>query len=179
MKAKKVTLKGKIISSYIVMVILMLLFASVCINLLHQVTSQLEGLEETINNAAIQSITKHNMRESITMAQSNVLKCTGNAIIISGISIVVAIILAVIMIKSEVNPLKKLNNFAYLIQEGDLTAKLEGEYDKELYEVINNLNNAIEANRNMVNNIEQSSSSLLQSTGNVNSVINIENHNLH
>lgn len=77
MKAKRITLKGKIVSSYIVMVILMLLFASVCINLRQQVTSQLKGIEDIINNAAVQSITKQQMRESIKIVQVNMVKCTG------------------------------------------------------------------------------------------------------
>lgn len=173
MKGKRITLKSKIILSYTVMVSFLLMFASVCITLLKSVTNQLKNIQEIVDNAAVQSITKQNMRIAVESAQSNVAKCSSNALLVSGISIIVAIILAAIIIRSVIKPLKKLNKFASLIKSGDLTAKLDGTYDKEFYEVIDNLNNAIAANRNMVNDINDSSSSLLDSSSNVNNVINI------
>ncbi len=173
MKGKNMTLKGKIMLSYTAIVSFLLIFASVCIKLLNSVNSELEKLQQIVNNAAVQSITKQSMRHAIESAQANVEKCTNNAFIISGISIIVAIVLAIIIISSAIKPLKKLNGFAYLIKSGDLTAKLEGKYDKEIYEVIDNLNNAVSANRSMIYDINEASSSLLESSTNVNNLITI------
>ncbi len=173
MEKKGVTLKSKVVFSYTVMVSFLLTFATVCVKLLNSVTQQLNNLQQIINDAAVQSITKQSMRKAIESAQSNVAKCTSNAVVISVISIIAAILLALIIIQSVIKPLRKLNNFAYLIKMGDLTAKLEGRYDKEIYEVIDNLNNAIGSNRSMLNNINESSTALVQSSNNVNTVINI------
>jgi len=170
-KSKKTTIKSKIITSYLVILGFMLLIASVCVSQLKKVTKELVGIQEIINEAAVQSVTKQNMRKSISLVEETVNKCTNRALIISIIAIIVAIILAILISKAVIQPLKKLNKFAYSIKAGDLTAKLYGQYDKEIFEVIESLNNAIEANRNMVKDIYENSTSLVESNEKVKWVV--------
>ena len=172
MKNKKFTIKSKIITSYLILLIFMLSLASVCILQLKSVAKELIEIQNIINNAAVQSVTKQNMRDSISILGKTVSNCTNKAITISVVAIIIAIVLAVIISRSVVNPLKKLNKFANSIKAGDLTAKLNGKYDKEISEVIESLNNAIEANRNMINDIHKSSFSLFDSNSKVSSLVN-------
>ena len=171
MKNKRLTIRSKIIASYLILLIFMLSIASVCVLQLKNVTKELTEIQSIINNAAVQTMTKQNMRKSITLVEETVSNCTSKAITISIVAILIAIILAIIISKSVVGPLKKLNKFANAIKAGDLTAKLNGKYDKEISEVIESLNNAIEANRNMVNDIHKSSFSLFESNTKVSSLV--------
>ena len=171
MKNKRLTIKSKIITSYLILLIFMLSIASVCILQLKSVTKELIEIQNIVNNAAVQSTTKQNMRKSISLVEETVTNCTNKTIIISIVAVLIAIVLAIFISRSIVKPLKKLNKFANSIKAGDLTTKLNGKYDKEISEVIESLNNAIEANRNMVNDIHKSSFSLLDSNSKVSSLV--------
>ncbi|WP_410744945.1 hypothetical protein [Clostridium neonatale] len=106
MKNKRLTIRSKIIASYLILLIFMLSIASVCVLQLKNVTKELTEIQSIINNAAVQTMTKQNMRKSITLVEETVSNCTSKAITISIVAILIAIILAIIISKSVVGPLK-------------------------------------------------------------------------
>ena len=167
------SVKGKIVTSYIIMLIFLGKIASVCIKSLHIVTNQLLNMQTIIDNAAVQAMTKQSMRQSITEVQSLVSKCTNISLWISITGAIIAIILSFYIIRGIIKPLKDLNKLAYSLKNGDLTAKLEGKYDKEIAHVVNNLNDAISANREMVENIFKYSEKLVTSNNNLNTVVKV------
>ena len=167
------SVKGKIVTSYIIMLIFLGTIASVCIKSLHIVTNQLLNMQTIIDNAAVQAMTKQSMRQSITEVQSLVSKCTNISLWISITGAIIAIILSFYIIRGIIKPLKDLNKLAYSLKNGDLTAKLEGKYDKEIAHVVNNLNDAISANREMVENIFKYSEKLVTSNNNLNTVVKV------
>lgn len=167
------SVKGKIVTSYIIMLIFLGTIASVCIKSLHIVTNELLNMQTIIDNAAVQAMTKQSMRQSITEVQSLVSKCTNISLWISIIGVIIAIILSFYIIRGIIKPLKDLNKLAYSLKNGDLTAKLEGKYDKEIAHVVNNLNEAISANREMVENIFKYSEKLVTSNNNLNTVVKV------
>lgn len=167
------SVKGKIVTSYIIMLIFLGIIASVCIKSLHIVTNQLLNMQTIIDNAAVQAMTKQSMRQSITEVQSLVSKCTNISLWISITGAIIAIILSFYIIRGIIKPLKDLNKLAYSLKNGDLTAKLEGKYDKEIAHVVNNLNDAISANREMVENIFKYSEKLVTSNNNLNTVVKV------
>ena len=118
-------------------------------------------------------MTKQSMRQSITEVQSLVSKCTNISLWISITGAIIAIILSFYIIRGIIKPLKDLNKLAYSLKNGDLTAKLEGKYDKEIAHVVNNLNDAISANREMVENIFKYSEKLVTSNNNLNTVVKV------
>jgi len=172
-KKKGTSLKKKIIMSYMIVLSFMLIIASVCVNQMKNVISELATTQDIINNAAVQTMTKQNMRASITALETSVSKFTSIAIIVSIIGLIVTLGLAVIIIRGILNPLKDLSKLAHSLREGDLTAKLEGErYDKEIRDVVDSLNNAINANRTMVGNIYTYSKLLIKSSEDLNEIVN-------
>ena len=172
-KKKGTSLKKKIIMSYMIVLSFMLIIASVCVNQMKNVISELATTQDIINNAAVQTMTKQNMRASITALETSVSKFTSIAIIVSIIGLIVTLGLAVIIIRGILNPLKDLSKLAHSLREGDLTAKLEGErYDKEIRGVVDSLNNAINANRTMVGNIYTYSKLLIKSSEDLNEIVN-------
>ncbi|KIU07412.1 membrane associated methyl-accepting chemotaxis protein [Clostridium butyricum] len=130
-------------------------------------------MQTIIDNAAVQAMTKQSMRQSITEVQSLVSKCTNISLWISITGAIIAIILSFYIIRGIIKPLKDLNKLAYSLKNGDLTAKLEGKYDKEIAHVVNNLNDAISANREMVENIFKYSEKLVTSNNNLNTVVKV------
>lgn len=66
-KIKKVgsSLKNKIIISYVIVLSFMLIIASVCVKQMKNVILELETTQDIINNAAVQTVTKQNMRASM------------------------------------------------------------------------------------------------------------------
>ena len=172
-KKKGTSLKKKIIMSYMIVLSFMLIIASVCVNQMKNVISELATTQDIINNAAVQTMTKQNMRASITALETSVSKFTSIAIIVSIIGLIVTLGLAVIIIRGILNPLKDLSKLAHSLREGDLTAKLEGKrYDKEIRDVVDSLNNAINANRTMVGNIYTYSKLLIKSSEDLNEIVN-------
>ncbi|MDO5517128.1 MAG: methyl-accepting chemotaxis protein [Clostridium sp.] len=166
------SIKKKIIGSYIIILIFMATVAIACINALKKVTSELAGTQEIINDAAIQTMTKISMRDSITSVQTVVDSCTRFSSIITAAGLAVAIILAVIVIRGIVRPLKDVNKLALSLKNGDLTAQLCGRYDKEIAQVVNSLNEAIKANRKVVENIYDYSNKLNDSNNYLSRSIN-------
>ena len=65
-KTAFMSVKSKIISSYLIMLLFLGIVASVCINSMNTVTNQLLNIKSIIDNAAVQTMTKQNMRQSIT-----------------------------------------------------------------------------------------------------------------
>ena len=167
------SIKGKIIGSYTVVLIFMIIIASVCINAMRTVTNQILNIQSIIDNAAVQAVTKQNMRKSITEVQSLVSKCTNISIIVSVCGIIIAVILVIYIIKGIIKPLKQLNKLAYSLKKGDLTVQLDGKYDKEIGQVIENLNEAISVNREMVKNIFSYSEKLVKSNENLNTIVKV------
>ena len=167
-----ISIKGKIISSYAVMLMFLGIIASVCVNAMKTVTNQLVNIQSIIDNAAVQSITKQSMRQSITEVQNSVSECTNISLIVSICGAVIAVVLAVYIILGIIKPLKEVNKIAYSLKNGDLTVQLNGKYDKEIGEVVKNLNDAITANRKMVENIFSYSGKLIKANENLNNIIN-------
>ena len=166
------SLKKKIIISYMIVLSFMLIIASVCVNQMKNVINELGTTQDIINNAAVQTMTKQNMRASITALETSVSKFTSIAIIVSIIGFIVTLVLAVVIIRRILNPLKDLSKLAHSLREGDLTAKLEGKiYDKEIGDVVDSLNNAMNANRAMVGNIYSYSKLLIKSSQDLNGVV--------
>ena len=173
-KEKKLdtSIKRKIIISYMIVLSFMLIIASVCINQMKNVITELGTTQDIINNAAVQTMTKQNMRASITALETSVSKFTSIAIIVAIIGFIVTLTLAVVIIRGILNPLKDLSRLAHSLREGDLTAKLEGKkYDKEIRDVVDSLNDAINANRAMVGNIYTYSKLLIKSSGDLNEIV--------
>ena len=171
-KKKGTSLKKKIIISYMIVLSFMLIIASVCVNQMKNVITELGTTQDIINNAAVQTMTKQNMRASITALETSVSKFTSIAIVVSIIGFIVTLGLAVIIIRGILNPLKDLSKLAHSLREGDLTAKLEGKrYDKEIGDVVDSLNNAINANRAMVGNIYTYSKLLIKSSEDLNEIV--------
>jgi len=168
------SIKRKIIISYMIVLSFMLIIASVCVNQMKNVITQLGITQDIINNAAVQAVTKQNMRASITDLEVSVSKFTNIAIIVATIGFIVTLGLAVIIIRGIVNPLKDLSKLAHSLREGDLTAKLEGKrYDKEIRDVVDSLNDAMSANRAMVGNIYTYSKLLIKSSEDLNEIVKI------
>lgn len=173
-KQKKIgnSIKRKIIVSYIIVLSFMLIIATVCINQMKNVITELGTTQDIINNAAVQAMTKQNMRASITALETSVSKFISIAIVVAIIGFIVTLTLAVIIIRGILNPLKDLSRLAHSLREGDLTAKLEGKkYDKEIKDVVDSLNDAINANRAMVGNIYAYSKLLIKSSGDLNEIV--------
>lgn len=167
------SVKGKIVTSYMIMLIFLGTIASVCIKALNSVTNKLLNMQTIIDNAAVQTMTKQSMRQSITEVQTLVSKCTNISLWISMAGVIIAIILSFYIIRGIIKPLKDLNKLAYSLKNGNLTAKLEGKYDKEIAHVVENLNEAISANRKMVENIFEYSEKLVTSNNNLNTVVKV------
>ncbi|WP_297422457.1 methyl-accepting chemotaxis protein [Clostridium sp.] len=165
------SLKTKIIISYIVVLSFMTFIASVCVVQMRDVLVELGSTQEVINNAAVQAITKQNMRASITTLQGSVSKFSNIAIIVSIIGFIVTLLLAIIIIRGILNPLKDLSKLSHSLREGDLTARLAGNYDKEFGDVIESLNDAINANRAMVGNIYSYAKLLIKSSVDLNEIM--------
>lgn len=170
---KFISIKAKIILSYSVILLFLGTIASVCISAMKSVTNQLLNIQSIIDNAAVQTMTKQSMRQSITEVQASVSKCTNISLAVSLAGVIIAVILAVYIIIGIVKPLKDLNKLAYLLKNGDLTAKLDGKYDKEIGQVVENLNEAIGTNRKMVKNICLYSEKLIRSNENLNTVVKV------
>ena len=171
-KRRLLSVKKKIIGSYIIVLSFMAIVGGVCIYQMSKVTLELENTKTIVDNAAVQTMTKQNMRKSITEVKDSVDKCTSIAITIAIIGFIVTLGLSVLIIKGIINPLKDLSKLASSLRQGDLTAKLEGSYDKEIGEVVDNLNNAMIANRAMVSNICSYSQLLTKSSEDLNSFVN-------
>lgn len=62
---------------------------------------------------------------------------------------------------------------AYSLKNGDLTAQLDGKYDKEIGQVVRNLNDAISTNRKMVENILAYSGKLNESNNNLKTIVKV------
>lgn len=173
-KTKSFTsIKGKVIGSYAVILIFMGIIATVCVNSMKTVTNQLLNIQAIIDDAAVQAITKQSMRQSISEVQNVVSKCTNISLIVSICGAIIAIILAIIIITGIIKPLKQLNKLAYSLKNGDLTVQLNGKYDKEIGQVVENLNEAINANRKMVKNIFAYSEKLVKSNENLNTIVRV------
>ena len=171
-KRRLLSVKKKIIGSYIIVLSFMAIVGGVCIYQMSKVTLELENTQTIVDNAAVQTMTKQNMRKSITEVKDSVDKCTSISITIAIIGFIVTLGLSVLIIKGIINPLKDLSKLASSLRQGDLTAKLEGSYDKEIGEVVDNLNNAMIANRAMVSNICSYSQLLTKSSEDLNSFVN-------
>jgi len=166
------SLKKKIIISYMIVLSFMLTIASVCVNQMKNVIIELGTTQDIINNAAVQTMTKQNMRASITALETSVSKFTSIAIVVSIIGFIITLVLAIVIIRGILNPLKDLSKLAHSLREGDLTAKLEGKkYDKEIGDVVDSLNNAMNANRAMVGNIYTYSKLLIKSSADLNEIV--------
>lgn len=164
--------KKKIIMSYMVVLSFMFIIGSICIYQMKNIIAELVRMQNIINNAAVQTITKQNMRASITALENSVSRFISIAVIVSIIGFVVTLIFAVIIIRGILKPLKDLSKLVHSLREGDLTAKLEEKkYDKEISDVIDNLNDAMNANRAMVGNIYSYSKLLIKSNQDLNSIV--------
>lgn len=165
------SLKNKIIISYLIVLSFMLIIAIVCVRQMKNVILELETTQDIINNAAVQTVTKQNMRASIKQLEDSVGKFTNISVEVSIIAVVITVILAIIIIRGILKPLKDLSKLSHSLREGDLTVKLEGKYDREIKDVVDSLNDAIKANREMVGNIFAYSNLLTKSSGDLNSIV--------
>ena len=169
---KGTSLKTRIIISYMMILSFMVAIAGICIYQMKNIMKELVNTQNIIDNAAVQTITKQNMRASITTLQNSIDKFTSVAIVVSVIGFLVTIILAIILLRRILKPLKDLSRLSNSLREGDLTAKLEGKkYDKEIGYVVDSLNNAMNANRAMVGNIHSYSKMLIKSSQDLNEVV--------
>lgn len=171
-KRKKIlNLKKKIIGSYIIVLGFMTLVGGICIYEMNKVKLELSTTQSIIDNAAVQAVTKQNMRASIAVVENSVKKGTDISIAIAIIGFIVTVMLAILIIRGILKPLKDLNKLSNSLREGDLTVKLEGKYDKEIGEVVDSLNDAIFANRAMVGNIYTYSKLLIKSSEDLNVIV--------
>lgn len=173
-KSKKIgaSLKKKIIISYMIVLSFMFIIAAVCVNQMKNVITELTTTQDIINNAAVQAVTKQNMRASITTLQISVSKFTSIATVVAVIGFVVTVGLSVAIIRGILNPLKDLSKLVHSLREGDLTAKLEGKkYDREIRDVVDSLNDAMDANRAMVGNIYTYSKLLINSSEDLSEIV--------
>jgi len=169
---KSGSLKKKIIISYMMVLSFMFIIATVCVTQMKNVITELGTTQDIINNAAVQTVTKQNMRASITILETSISKFTSIIIIVSIIGFIVTLGLTVVIVRSILNPLKDLSKLAHSLREGDLTSKLAGKkYDKEIGDVVDNLNNAMDANRTMVANIDTYSKLLIKSSEGINKIV--------
>jgi methyl-accepting chemotaxis protein len=166
------SLKTRIIISYLMVLSFMVAIAGICIYQMKNIMKELGNTQNIIDNAAVQSVTKQNMRASITILQNSIDKFTSVAIVVSLIGFIVTIILAIILLIRILKPLKDLSRLSHSLREGDLTAKLQGKkYDKEIGDVVDSLNNAMNANRAMVGNIHSYSKMLIKSSQDLNEIV--------
>ena len=173
-KNKKIgtSLRNKIIMSYLIVLSFMLIIASVCVYQMKNVITVLGTMQDIINNAAVQAVTKQSMRASITGLETSVSRFTGIAIMVSIVGFIVTLILSVVIIRRILKPLKDLSKLVHSLREGDLTAKLEGrKYNKEISDVVDSLNDAMNANRAMVGNIYSYSKLLIKSSQDLNEIV--------
>lgn len=173
------SIKKKIIGSYIIVLGFMTLVGGICIYEMSKVKLELATTQNIINDAAVQTMTKQNMRASIAAVEESVSKGTNISIIIAIIGFIVTLGLAIVIIRGILMPLKDLNKLANSLRKGDLTAKLEGKYDKEIGEVVSSLNDAIFANRSMVGNIYTYSKLLIKSSEDLNVIVKNINSKIH
>ena len=173
------SLKKKIVTSYMMVLSFMVAIAGICIYQMKNIMKELGNTQEIINNAAVQAVTKQNMRASIATLENSIDKFTTVAIAVSVIGFIVTIILAVIIIRRILNPLKDLSGLSHSLRAGDLTAKLEGKkYDKEISDVVDSLNDAMHANRAMVGNIYSYSKLLIKSSEDLNEIVKTINERI-
>ncbi len=166
------TLKNKIMLSYMMVLSFMIAIAGICIYEMKNIMIELGNTQEIINNAAVQTVTKQNMRASITTLENSIDKCKSIAVGVSIVGFIVTIILAIVIIRRILNPLKDLSRLSHSLREGDLTAKLDGKkYDKEIGDVVDSLNDAMNANRAMVGNIYSYSKLLIKSSEDLNQIV--------
>lgn len=111
------------------------------------------------------------MRASIVEMQNSINKFTNIAGIISIIGVVVTIILSIGIMRGILKPLKDLSKLSHSLKEGDLTAKIEGNYDREIGDVIESLNGAINVNRDMVGDIHSYSRLLTESSEKLDKIV--------
>lgn len=170
------SIKVRIIISYIIVLSFMVSIAASCIYQMKNIIKELTNTQNIIDNAAVQAVTKQNMRASITTLQNSIDKFTSIAIVISVFGFIVTIILALILLRRILEPLKDLSKLSHSLRKGDLTAKLEGKkYDREIGDVVDSLNNAMNANRAMVSNIHSYSKLLIKSSQDLNLVVKVIN----
>lgn len=175
----KTSLKTRIIISYMMVLSFMIAVAGICIYQMKNIMKELGNTQNIIDNAAVQAVTKQNMRASITTLQNSIDKFTSVAIVVSIIGFIVTIILAIVLLRRILLPLKDLSKLSHSLREGDLTAKLEGKkYDKEIGDVVDSLNNAMNANRAMVGNIHSYSKLLIKSSQDLNEVVKFINERI-
>jgi methyl-accepting chemotaxis protein len=172
------SLKNKIIVSYIIILSFMLIVAGVCIRQMKNVILELGTTQDIINNAAVQTVTKQNMRASINQLEDSINKFTNISVVVSIIAFIVTLILAIIIIRGILKPLKDLSELSNSLRKGDLTARLDGKYDREIKDVVDSLNDAINANRAMVGNIYDYSNLLIKSSENLNGIVQTINNRI-
>lgn len=128
---RRSSIKKKIIGNYIIVLGFMILVGGICIYEMNKVKTELATTQSIIDSAAVQAVTKQSMRASIAVAEEAVSKGTNISIKIAIIGFIVTLGLAIVIIRGILIPLRNLNKLANSLKKGDLTAKLEGKYDKE------------------------------------------------
>lgn len=165
------SLKSKVLLSYVIVLSFMFSIATICLYQMKNIINELGVTQNIINNAAVQTVTKQNMRASIVEMQNSINKFTNIAGIISIIGVVVTIILSIGIMRGILKPLKDLSKLSHSLKEGDLTAKIEGNYDREIGDVIESLNGAINVNRDMVGDIHSYSRLLTESSEKLDKIV--------
>ena len=170
-RSNRYSLKSKVLLSYVIVLSFMFSIATICLYQMKNVINELGVTQNIINNAAVQTVTKQNMRASIVEMQNSINKFTNIAGIISIIGVVVTIILSIGIMRGILKPLKDLSKLSHSLKEGDLTAKIEGNYDREIGDVIESLNGAINVNRDMVGDIHSYSRLLTESSEKLDKIV--------
>lgn len=170
-RSNRYSLKSKVLLSYVIVLSFMFSIATICLYQMKNVINELGVTQNIINNAAVQTVTKQNMRASIVEMQNSINKFTNIAGIISIIGVVVTIILSIGIMRGILKPLKDLSKLSHSLKEGDLTAKIEGNYDREIGDVIESLNGAINVNRDMVGDIHSYSGLLTESSEKLDKIV--------
>lgn len=170
-RSNRYSLKSKVLLSYVIVLSFMFSIATICLYQMKNVINELGVTQNIINNAAVQTVTKQNMRASIVEMQNSINKFTNIAGIISIIGVVVTIILSIAIMRGILKPLKDLSKLSHSLKEGDLTAKIEGTYDREIGDVIESLNGAINVNRDMVGDIHSYSRLLTESSEKLDKIV--------
>ncbi|ALB48387.1 methyl-accepting chemotaxis protein [Clostridium beijerinckii] len=170
-RSNRYSLKSKVLLSYVIVLSFMFSIATICLYQMKNVINELGVTQNIINNAAVQTVTKQNMRASIVEMQNSINKFTNIVGIVSIIGVVVTIILSIVIIKGILRPLKDLSKLSHSLKEGDLTAKIEGNYDKEIGDVIESLNGAINVNKDMVGDIHSYSRLLTESSEKLDKIV--------
>ena len=98
------SLKTRIIISYLMVLSFMVAVAGICIYQMKNIMKELGNTQSIIDNAAVQAVTKQNMRASITALQNSIDKFTSVAIVVSLIGFIVTIILAIILLRRILKP---------------------------------------------------------------------------